>query len=158
MGKSSKESSKISGSKRSSKSGEPSEQKFKDSSKRKATEKDVSDGDDNAQHLDEATQPATKTVKKPRIALRNDEDDTDSDSDSEDIRTKLQKNSEGDMYVDLGKKKRVTVRSFKGTTLVDIREYYGNEGDEKPGKKGIALSVEQWKCLVQASGSISDLL
>lgn len=51
---------------------------------------------------------------QPRIALRNDEDDTDSDSDSEDIRTKLQKNSEGDMYVDLGKKKRVTVRSFKG--------------------------------------------
>ena len=51
---------------------------------------------------------------QPRIALRNDKDDTDSDSDSEDIQTKLQKNGEGDMYVDLGKKKRVTVRSFKG--------------------------------------------
>ena len=69
-------------------------------------------------------------------------------------------NSEGERYLDLGKKKRVTVRSFKGKpplshdgvliahlvkgmTLVDIREYYGTDGDEKPGKKGISLTVEQ---------------
>ncbi|KAF8482584.1 transcriptional Coactivator p15-domain-containing protein [Russula ochroleuca] len=154
--KSSKESSKNGGSKRGLKSREPSEQKFKDSSKRKATEKEASDSDDNAQHLDEAPRPAAKTVKKPRLSSKNDE--SDSDSEDIDIKTKLQKNSEGDMYVDLGKKKRVTVRSFKGTTLVDIREYYGNEGDEKPGKKGIALSVEQWKSLVEASRAISDLL
>lgn len=32
--------------------------------------------------------------------------------------------SEGDKYVDLGKKKRATVRSFKGNTFVDIREFY----------------------------------
>ncbi|KAI0280983.1 transcriptional Coactivator p15-domain-containing protein, partial [Russula aff. rugulosa BPL654] len=48
---------------------------------------------------------------------------------------KLQTNSEGEMYLDLGRKKRVTVRSFKGNTLVDIREYYGADGEEKPGKK-----------------------
>ena len=30
-----------------------------------------------------------------------------------------------------------------GVTYVDIREFYGAEGDEKPGKKGIALSAEQ---------------
>jgi hypothetical protein len=80
---------------------------------------------------------------------------------SEGVQTNLLKNSEGDMYVDLGKKKRVTVRSFKGkphllisgrvnyslsekgVTLVDIREYYVSEGNEKPGKKGISLNVEQ---------------
>lgn len=28
-------------------------------------------------------------------------------------------------------------------TQIDIREFYGDEGDEKPGKKGIALNPEQ---------------
>lgn len=94
---------------------------------------------------------------QPRISLQDDEDDTESDG----VQTNLLKNSEGDMYVDLGKRKRVTVRSFKGkphlpiygrvdyslsgkgSTLVDIREHYEFEGNEKPGKKGIALNVEQ---------------
>jgi hypothetical protein len=41
--------------------------------------------------------------------------------------------SEGDKYVDLGKKKRATVRSFKGKAFIDIREFYGDDGNEKPG-------------------------
>lgn len=52
-------------------------------------------------------------------------------------------NGEGDKYIDLGKKKRAVVRSFKGMALLDIREYYGAEGEEKPGKKGISLSLDQ---------------
>ncbi len=72
---------------------------------------------------------------------------------------------EGDQYIDLGKRKRVTVRSFKSTysnlrfsdlfclppclfpdsPLLDIREFYEDKttGQEKPGKKGISLSREQ---------------
>jgi hypothetical protein len=52
-------------------------------------------------------------------------------------------NSEGDKYIDLGKKKRAVVRSFKGATLIDIREYYAADGKEKPGKKGISLTLDQ---------------
>jgi hypothetical protein len=53
------------------------------------------------------------------------------------------KSKEGDKYVDLGKKKRATVRSFKETLLLDIREFYDQGGEEKPGKKGISLTLEQ---------------
>ena len=27
--------------------------------------------------------------------------------------------------------------------MIDIREFYGEEGDEKPGKKGISLNLDQ---------------
>lgn len=64
---------------------------------------------------------------------------------------------------------------IKGTTLIDIREYYGSDGEEKPGKKGISLSVEQvrqcpyllaviesyfeqWMSLMEASEAINSLL
>ena len=49
----------------------------------------------------------------------------------------------GEQYIDLGKKKRATVRSFKGIVLLDIREFYGADNQEKPGKKGISLTLEQ---------------
>ncbi len=63
-----------------------------------------------------------------------------------------QKGSEGDKYIDLGKKKRATVRSFKDIPLLDIREYYGIGSDEKPGKKGISLTLEQVRILDPPSG------
>ncbi|NXL93252.1 TCP4 polymerase, partial [Alectura lathami] len=45
----------------------------------------------------------------------------------------------------IGKMRYVRVSCFKGKVLVDIREFYvDKEGDMKPGRKGIALSAEQW--------------
>ena len=44
----------------------------------------------------------------------------------------------------LGKRKRLTLRKYKGKLLIDIREFYEDHCVMKPGKKGIALSKENW--------------
>ncbi|CAL8263249.1 unnamed protein product [Boreogadus saida] len=55
----------------------------------------------------------------------------------------------------IGKMRYVSVRDFKGKTLVDIREYWMNpDGEMKPGKKGISLNAEQWS---QFKEQISDI-
>lgn len=55
-------------------------------------------------------------------------------------------------------KKRISVRDFKGTTYVDIREFYEKEGEMLPGKKGISLKVEEWEWLLSLRDSINDLI
>ena len=68
------------------------------------------------------------------------------------------KNDEGVEMIELGKMKYAMVRSFKGTTYVDIREYYIDRGSGalKPGKKGISLTVEQFKQLKGVMGELEE--
>ena len=70
----------------------------------------------------------TNATLQPRISLQSD----DGNANSEDAGVKVQKNSEGDQYVDLGKKKRVTVRSFKGKSPLSctycINRLHGSKG------------------------------
>ncbi|KIY73040.1 PC4-domain-containing protein [Cylindrobasidium torrendii FP15055 ss-10] len=62
-------------------------------------------------------------------------------------------------WVDLGKKKRVAINNWNGRLFVDIREFYVDaEGDNKPGKKGISLSPEQWTALKDNMAHIDELL
>jgi len=49
---------------------------------------------------------------------------------------------------EIGIMRYAAVSEFKGKKMVSIREYYQNDaGEERPGKKGISLSVEQWEKL-----------
>jgi hypothetical protein len=83
----------------------------------------------------------------------------------------------------LGKKRRASVRDYRGIqlatasssstdlrsvgkTLIDIREFYNDNGEERPGKKGISLTVQQvrssrfhlfYYILIIASGKPSKL-
>jgi len=71
---------------------------------------------------------------------------------------KIFSTNDGDKYIDLGKKKRATVRAFRGTILLDIREFYEAGGQEKPGKKGITLTIEQVRTSTSILPLHSDLI
>lgn len=67
--------------------------------------------------------------------------------------------SERTIQFSLSAKRRVSVRKFGKAVLVDVREYYeDHEGAIKPGKKGIALSTQQWTDLCKLDGEISDAI
>lgn len=43
--------------------------------------------------------------------------------------------SNGDTYWEISRLRRVTISTFRGKTMVNIREYYEKDGQELPGKK-----------------------
>lgn len=59
----------------------------------------------------DAIEPPTKKVKQ--------EDDKDTD---EGAPEEIKRNEAGDQYFDLSSKRRLTIRKWKGNTLLDIRE------------------------------------
>ncbi|NXC49732.1 TCP4 polymerase, partial [Penelope pileata] len=65
------------------------------------------------------------------------------------VAAKLQgQGSQEEGLFQIGKMRYIQVSSFKGMALVDIREFYvDKEGNMRPGRKGIALSGEQWNQL-----------
>ncbi|RDX47078.1 RNA polymerase II transcriptional coactivator, partial [Lentinus brumalis] len=67
-------------------------------------------------------------------------------------------NERGEKFVDLGKKRRATVTTFKGAVYVDVREFWGDDGDLKPGKKGIMLGKDQWDALKKSVEVIDSLV
>lgn len=71
---------------------------------------------------------------------------------------KAKKDSDGSTTFELTNNRRLTVRSFKGKVYVDIREFYLKDGDWLPGKKGIALSPEQWNSLLEKSDDIGKAI
>lgn len=67
--------------------------------------------------------------------------------------------SSGDeTMIELGKMRYATVSEFRGRKMVNIREYYEADGELRPGRKGIALSEDQWKKLKSSVDKIDEAL
>ncbi|KAF4803629.1 hypothetical protein TURU_014460 [Turdus rufiventris] len=72
--------------------------------------------------------------------------------------SKQSSNRDENMF-QIGKMRYVSVRDFKGKVLIDIREYWmDQEGEMKPGRKGISLNPEQWNQLKEQISDIDDAL
>jgi hypothetical protein len=59
---------------------------------------------------------------------------------------KKQKDEKGEIYFDIGRNRRVSLTSFKGSEYINIREFYEDKksGEMNPGKKGITLKKDEW--------------
>ncbi|XP_014293411.1 RNA polymerase II transcriptional coactivator [Halyomorpha halys] len=73
-------------------------------------------------------------------------------------KTSRAKDDEDENSWHLDKRRFLKVREFKGKLMVDIREFYEADGELKPGKKGISLSVEQWRKLCGAVDEVNEAL
>eukprot|EP00940_MAST-03C_sp_MAST-3C-sp2_P002199 g2199.t1 len=67
-------------------------------------------------------------------------------------------NADGDLFFELNAKgtRRLTLRTYKGHALFDIREYYEKDGELKPGRKGISLNTDQWKRLLSVASTLPE--
>lgn len=63
-----------------------------------------------------------------------------------------------DKVFELGNDKRVTVREFKGRTLIDIRAFYEKDGKKLPGSKGISLTEAQFEELAEQLQDIQEAI
>jgi len=57
-----------------------------------------------------------------------------------------------------GDKRRVSVTRLHNEVQVDIREWWGSDGDMKPGKKGIMLKRQEWEALKKAMTAVDEQL
>lgn len=65
-------------------------------------------------------------------------------------------NDDGSEYFSLGRSRRISLTSYKGSKLIDIREFYEDKktGDMKPGKKGITLNQSEWKNILAVADQL----
>ncbi|KAL4916883.1 transcriptional Coactivator p15-domain-containing protein [Aspergillus aurantiobrunneus] len=66
--------------------------------------------------------------------------------------------SNGNSYWEISKMRRITISSFRGKPMVNIREYYEKDGEELPGKKGISLPIDQFSALLTLLPDIQTAL
>ncbi|XP_077231793.1 RNA polymerase II transcriptional coactivator KIWI-like [Tasmannia lanceolata] len=85
----------------------------------------------------------------PTKGKRKEEYESDGDSGGKPKKTYKKDTEDTDTITicELSKNRKVSVRSWQGKVMVDIREFYTKDGREMPGKKGISLSMDQWNII-----------
>ncbi|XP_044758705.1 RNA polymerase II transcriptional coactivator [Coccinella septempunctata] len=94
----------------------------------------------------------------PKNKKKADTSDSDSGPEDRGPAKKQKKSPEDENSWDLGKNRFVKLSEFKGKWYVNIREFYEANGELKPGKKGIMLTMEQWQKFKGMVGEIDEAI
>ncbi|CAF1584319.1 unnamed protein product [Rotaria magnacalcarata] len=116
---------------------------------------DNSDSEERKNSGSEEEKPKASTSKKSKNKnTTNNEDPPAKRAKPNDDTVASVAGPSGERLYELSKLRYISVSEFKGKSLVNIREYYEDKGVQKPGKKGISLSVDQWEKLKSAISQI----
>lgn len=77
---------------------------------------------------------------------------------SKDVEKSGDSSKEGNNTWVLDKQRQIRINEFRGRKLIDIREYYEKDGKSLPGKKGISLSINQWKRLQEFAKEVNEAI
>lgn len=55
-------------------------------------------------------------------------------------------------------RRKATISVFKDKPMVNIREFYEKDGEQRPGKQGISLPPEQWHKLTAGFDALKAAL
>lgn len=55
-------------------------------------------------------------------------------------------------------RRKASISIFKDKAMVDIREFYEKDGEQRPGSKGISLPPEQWHKLAAGFDALAAAL
>ena len=101
--------------------------------------------DPNAKRSDSGTEQVVKESDATETQAKNDLVLEDGDQ-------------EGEKICFLADNKRLTIRTFKGHLLVDIREMFYKEGTKHPTKKGCSLNMKAWDKFMELLPVINEEL
>ncbi|OWZ60281.1 hypothetical protein J007_00129 [Cryptococcus neoformans] len=110
---------------------------------------------DEASDESQEEKPAVSSEPKAKKIKASEVTESSGESGAE-----IEKNDDGEEFFKLSEYRRLTVRTFKGKTLVDIREMYKDKssGALKPGSKGISLTEEQWEILKNNIQNVDEMV
>lgn len=60
--------------------------------------------------------------------------------------------------VDISPRRKVTISLFKGTPMVNVREYYEKDGKLLPSTKGLSLQADQWNACKVALQNLVQIM
>ncbi|CAF1449388.1 unnamed protein product [Adineta ricciae] len=111
--------------------------------------KEFIDSSDSASDQESGAVSTTKKTKTKETTSKDDSANkrlkTSNDGAQAEVASK--RGANGERLYEFGKLRYVSVSEFRGKPYINIREYYDDKGVEKPGKKGISLTMDQWETL-----------